>query len=478
MANVGTINPPEGFVLENHQDSNSNDSQLPAGFQMENNNPAPIIQQNNNVQKGSLLNPLDMISVIANRPSMLKYAMQNPINFQQHPFKRALQDAGAGFEVMEGIPAAAGLALQQGKPQNILPNIGGVLQGNYPAQRGDIMRAIGTPEPLAATVGLMSGMTPGSTPTNSLVGKTAGLANLLPENMAVNAIGKGIGNVSNTIGLTNLINTVGKPALAKVLSVFSQVPQQHVEKALSNPEILSNKWLANENNIVSNQYQKVVQPLIEDSSKTININPVKDIATDVGLLTKDGEFTRGFRKMTSVEQNKVLDWENQLSRGGDKSFNDVDGMIGEMDSALKKTYTQTDKGAVANFSNDGQRIINQMRTKLAAIRNSQYPEAGTVLDRYSNFKNAQNVYNSYNKYLPHLLQGLISGGVGMFHNAPLTAAMLINSVPKAQAGLIRSGAFATEMAKGIGAAGPEAAFNLWRMNQQNASDSNNQQTNQ
>lgn len=477
MANAGSVDTelPSGFILEDHSSvRSSEDPSLPPGFKIEDNsfqavnNPISKVSNNSSLIP-NLANPINMDSTIANRPSLLKNALQSPINFQQHPFKRILQDAGAGFEVMEGIPASLGLDIQQGKPQNILPNIGQVLQGNRPAQRGDIMRSIGIPEPLAATTGFLSGMTPGLTPTQGVIGKTAGIANLLPENMAMNAITKGIGQASNTVGLTNFMNAAIKPTLATGLSALSGVPQKFVNRALDNPNILSNRWLSKEGDFVKNQYQKVVQPLIDDSTKTINVNPIKNIAQDVGLITNSGEFTKGFRKMTQAEQNKVLDWENQLSRGGDKSFNDVEGILGEMDVALKKTYTQTDKGSIPNFSNDGQRIINQMQSRLRAIRNSQFPDAGKVLDRYSDFKQAQNVYSAYNRLAPHMIQSILNTGAGFIHNPTLSAFLGVNMIPKVQGTLIRSGAFAGETGKGalLGGSSPEAMFNLWRASQQN-----------
>ena len=112
---------PKGAVVldEDNSQSSSNNSQpnspivppgaIVIGDDTSNNTTSKTLP---NSQTASLSNPQNMDAIIAQRPSLLKNALQNPIDFSQHPFKRTLQDAGAGFEAMEGVPASIGLDLQ------------------------------------------------------------------------------------------------------------------------------------------------------------------------------------------------------------------------------------------------------------------------------------------------------------------------------------------------------------------------------
>lgn len=67
----------------------------------------------------------------------------------------ALQTA-AGQEGFESAQSTPMLALQRGRPQDILPDLVKVLKGERVTERGDVLRAAGAPEPVAATVGVLS----------------------------------------------------------------------------------------------------------------------------------------------------------------------------------------------------------------------------------------------------------------------------------------------------------------------------------
>ena len=143
-----------------------------------------------NKEKPSLRNPIAPEELMASRGNYIKDIQQNPLTMK-HPIGSALRVAGAGLDVLEGIPASIGLDLQAGNIKNIPSNIGKVVAGQRVPQRGDIMRAIGTPEGVASTVGLVSGG-----------------AKLAPETMATNALGSMVGKVALKTGLPQLVSRV------------------------------------------------------------------------------------------------------------------------------------------------------------------------------------------------------------------------------------------------------------------------------
>lgn len=93
---------------------------------------------------------------IANRPSMMSDLMEKPPleTFTKHPVGTTLRTLLGAAELMQGAGASTALDLQRGRPQDILPNLNKVLQGQRPAEYGDVFRGAGMPETAAATAGL------------------------------------------------------------------------------------------------------------------------------------------------------------------------------------------------------------------------------------------------------------------------------------------------------------------------------------
>ena len=418
-----------------------------------NESPANMFQNFLNGQTIQDVNPM-----ISQRPSILKDALVNPIDAKQHPFQRPLQDIAAGFEVLEGIPSSIALDIQSGKTKDIIPNIGKVLSGQRPAQRGDIMRAIGVPEPLAATIGLISGMAGGG--GTSKVSKLASISKLLPENIALSMLAKAGSVAAKVSGLKSLVQNYGKPAIARTLSILSQVPKEKVEQAINNPNFLSRRFLNQERESVQGAYKKVIQPLIEDSSKRIDLTGLD--VNDLGLVNASGEPTKVWESMTRTEQAKVMRWTQKIfSTKGDFSFNAVDGLKGQMDEALDSVYRKEAKGIPVDYSNDFIRVTRQLRDKVNGAVTKQYPKVGEVLNRYADYKSGELLYKSFEMYHPHLWQGLISAGITTTKPS-IGLTIAASTIPKVQALGIRGSAFGNEILRQSGSAIPEAFFDQYR----------------
>lgn len=398
--------------------------------------------------------------IIGNRPSILKDAVNNPIDFKQHPFKRSLQDIGATFEVLEGVPSSIGLDLQEGKPQNIIPNIKKVFSGERPAQRGDILRTLGVPEPIAATIGFMSGLGTGVASSKSVISKMASMTKYLPDNVLANIGGKGASVAYKATGLKSLVDNYGKPAIARTLSILSQVPVEQVNDAIDNPQFLSRKFLNSEKEAVQSQYKKVINPLIDDSSKKVNFKNFD--VSNLNFVSASGEPTKAWQSMRPSERNKMANWLSKLS-SGEMSFNNADALKGQMDEALSSTYRREAKGIAVDYSNDFIRSTKQLRDSINNTIKVQYPEVGKVLDRYSKYKSGELLYKAFDVYHPHLWQTLIGGGIGM-GNRGVGAAMIAGSIPKVQGLGIRGGGLVSEALGQSGAGIPEAMFEQYRQN--------------
>lgn len=415
-------------------------------------------------EKKSVRTPFAGEQAISRRPSILQEAAVNPITPQdyiQHPFKTTGKSIGrkigGAMEIAEGIPADVALALQRRRPDQIPSDIMNTLSGQRPAQRGDIMRELelenrGLPsEAIASTVGLVSGG-----------------AKLAPETIVTDTIVKGIGSAALKTQLPQLIGKYGKDSVAKAISVFGQVPEDQVAKAIQNPNILSNKFVRESIKKSQEAYKKVVQPLIDDSSKKVKTDSLKNLPEELGLINKSGEWTKTASSMKPSEMNKILKWENRLQKG-EMSFNQADALIGEIDSSLKNVYkltgTKGEKISMQMNSDDFIRTAKTMRKKLSDVVKSQYKEAGKVMDDYKTAKTAETVYKNFDRWLPHLMPAIVANAAATplgIKNPALFGVATLAAVPKLQGYGIRAADIAKRNIGKSGAMATEAIFDEWR----------------
>lgn len=186
------------------------------------------------------------------RGSAIADLIQNPPETDKggytHPLGTLLRYMQGAGEYAQGIPSSVGLDLQQGQPQNIVPNLGKVLTGQRPAQTGDIYAGAGLPEPLAAGMGLFTDvmLTPGGARGTVAAGK-AGI-NVTTKGMsALKDIFKATTNVDKAQrakqGLDAVRTTLGKAkeiAMQEIKDLpvdfdWSKAPEK-VIKAIQKPE--------------------------------------------------------------------------------------------------------------------------------------------------------------------------------------------------------------------------------------------------
>lgn len=374
-------------------------------------------------------------SLITNRPNNIKSLIKDPTTldrFIKHPLGTSLRTVGGALDYLEGVPASIAIDLQKGKPKDILNNLGKVATGERVPQRGDLLRNLGVGELTSSTIGLLSG--------GAKLSPDTALGKVIFENKAIN-------------GLTNAVSKVGVDGLSKIMSVVGDVPQKDILSALNNPNFLSKSWLNKSEKIVQKKYEDVVKPLINDNTKRVNTSSLKNVVEDLGILQKNGDFTKAFDSMKAGEKRNFLNWEKKINQNN-LSFNDVDSLIGQMDSALDATYKMKRAGKEIDYSKDFVRNTTQLRNKLNAVRKSQYPDAGAVLDEYALIKTGQNVYKNFDRWLPHWMPAITANAgaavLGGFHNPQFFGAATLTAIPKLQATGIRLGAQTAITEGGLG----------------------------
>lgn len=367
-------------------------------------------------------------ALMSNRNNMIRDLIKDPSTlerFKKHPVGTSLRTIGGAFDYLEGVPSSIAIDLQKGKPKDILSNLMKVATGERVPQRGDILRNIGTDELLASSAGLL-----------------AGGVKISPET----ALGKMIFNNPVVDKFTKVIATHGADALAKAVSVVGGIPKEKALQAIKNPNFLDKNWIAKKLGIAQKQYKAVVQPIIDDNTNRVNTSSLKNISEDIGVIQKNGDFTKSFESMNAREQRFFLKIENKI-HGNNLSFNDVDSLIGQIDESLSAVYKSKDAGKAVDYSDDFVRNITKMRNSLNDLRKRQYPQIAQVLDDYQTVKTAKNVYSHFDRWLPHFLPAITANAgaalVGGVHNPAIFGVATLGAIPKLQAGAIKLGSQAS-----------------------------------
>lgn len=374
---------------------------------------------------------------IGSRGNLIQDLVKDPTTLgrlQKHPVGTTLRTLGGAFDYLEGFPSSIAIDLQQGKPENILKNLTKVATGERVPQRGDILRNLGINEFASSTIGLLSG--------GAKLSPDTALGKIIFENPAVNKLGEAI-------------SKYGVSGFSKAISIFGGIPQEKVTQALNNPNFLSSSWVKKNLTNVQNQYNKVVNPLIQDNSNRVNTSRLNNVTEELGLIQKNGEFTKAFESMNKAEQKRFLDWENKI-HSKDMSFNEADSLIGQMDEALSATYKAKDAGKTVDYSDDFVRNTTQLRNKLNEVMKQQYPEFGKIKDEYSMVKTAQSVYKHFDRGLPHFLPAItVNAGaatLGGLSNPTLFGIATLGAIPKLQAQGIKTASLIgknAEISKGL-----------------------------
>lgn len=380
----------------------------------------------------------------------------HPLDTVMKPLVTGLKGLAVPLQRVQSAIANPALEIQKGNINPIslaktsMQGITGKSKGEY----GDLIRTTGfggnDNEFLAGTTGLL-----------------ASGAKFAPETMTTNAIASGLGKAALATKIPQLVSAFGNKVVSKALSVFSQVPEESMSKALSNPKYLKAGWLKKEGKRVGEEYQRVIKPLLDNSKNKVDVSSLKDVASDLGMISKSGEWTKEVTSLKPGEVRKILKWEQAVQKGS-LSFNQVDALIGEMDSSLQPLYRSKEQGKVIAYSDKFKRLTNVFRGKLNELRKTQFPEAGKVLSDYEAFKAGETVHRNFDRWLPHLIPSIVGGAAASalgFSGAGAYAPLTLGAIPKLQGYGIRA---VDLLSRNIGKSGailPEVAFNEWKNNQ-------------
>lgn len=299
MAIDNSILPPipEGFQLKDSSSGTANTSTLPPipdGFQLKNsgedlNKSAPDQWEDS------------ANSRLSARPSALAEQAKDPATldrFIKHPVGTTLRTLQGAGELMQGVPASIALDLQQGKPQNILPNLGKVVTGQRPAEYGDVLTGAGAPEGVSKVGGLAmdTALTPGGAEgvvdlakggINSIksgaqaIGKKAGLFDLAKANQQLKnpealaqSVRESVFNNKNQQGKIFSQKLDALSAKNPNVSVDLSDPIQRLKDAMSNSE--ENPGLSSQvkgiiKSIKDPQKAKMIQDIIDNPDKATNL---------------------------------------------------------------------------------------------------------------------------------------------------------------------------------------------------------------
>lgn len=256
---------------------------------------------------------------IANRPSMMASLMEDPTTLQrfaQHPLGTTLRTLGGAAELMQGVGASTALDLQRGQPQNILPNLMKVLQGQRPAEYGDVFRGAGLPEGAAATAGLATdlALSPGGANVMAKVPKgLSAIKGILKWDSALKQA------QNSKLALDGLRTTLGQAkqiALQEVKDIPAEIDWSEVPK----------KALA----AINNPIYKVE---MDESGKIINtignLDKVKTALQDI-VTTKD------FVEAGKMETRAIMQFAGKVRNAMVKAADDAGKP--ELGKALEKYH--------------------------------------------------------------------------------------------------------------------------------------------
>jgi hypothetical protein len=319
---------------------------------------------------------------IAERPSAVASLIKEPTTLEslkQHPFKTPLKTVSGAWEMLEGIPADIGLALQRGRPQDIGGDIIKTFMGERPAQIGDIYRGAGVPEPLAATGGLALTALKG-TPTSAL-----GEVTMNPF-------------VKTAKYLGNIAKESSMPVITKAMKFMAGIPEAHTKYAIENPDLLQYSNLKKLGDKASKMMEDHVVPLEDNPQAKVDMKPVFDKLKEMRMTTKTGELTAMTAKLTDKEHLFIKNVLTELQgyAGSNKpTFARVRYLLGRMDDILSPTYKQRYKG-IEPVTDVYQGMVGFLRKAVrGSINQDNFPQADNALQLYAEHATAKNVYKSF-----------------------------------------------------------------------------------
>ena len=305
-----------------------------------------------------------LLDVVTKKPEYVKESLaRGKIPAIEHPFQTALdvatviprkflgvplQAAASGAKLAEGAVASAGLAIQRGKPEEILPDVFKTIKGERQAELGDIPRAAGVPEPVSSAIGLLSTMgllTP--TATFKSAGKMIAKPGVVAKEAGaeVSAVGKILAKPFKAAGektvqtFKTLLGPNQSQLKADIGKIKSEVSAAQSAKASINLGI-DEKALA-EKAIAESQLKEIKDTFAENNKRlSIEFNKARGQSVE-----KIREVLRESNSALSANYRVFLDTvENDLIKSGQQMTK------GELDDILNKVFIRAQEGAVPESS--------------------------------------------------------------------------------------------------------------------------------
>jgi len=271
---------------------------------------------------------------IAERPSQWQALKNLLTQTAEHPFKTLLdptlflkQNLALGEGIGRSIEAPianTGLSLQRGRLSALQDLIGGI-SGNRPGELGDIMRSVGTPEPLAALTG-MAGMAGVFGGANKVLSQSP-VKTLTQAKGEMSAIGKGVSNISQKAieTIKNIPNKFFRGGLSKAEAI--RVESEYGASNGSLIEQVKNKL----NNVVSqaeNLYKKAVNSFKGNAINTQEFyQTVQKGLREKGWVDLQGiptsRYKSGLDPVMDKLTNMYLDMQNLPTNAGKKVIGQV-----------------------------------------------------------------------------------------------------------------------------------------------------------
>ena len=386
---------PQGFVVDQPSSqapasntSASGTGNLPPGFVVDGDTtaqPKPLPEQWADTSNARL----------AARPSALAEQAQDPATlgrFIKHPVGTTLRTLQGAGELIQGVPSSIAMDLQQGKPQNILPDLGKVVTGQRPAQYGDVLAGAGAPEPLAKVGGLAmdTALTPGGAEGAVDLAKGAG-----------NVIKSGAQAVGQKTGLFDLMKA--NQALKNPEKMAQDVRASLLDPKTGQKAQWGKDFEQRLNNLIAQKPYDSVNLQSEVSSMR---SAMDDAETNPGLASQIKSVIRTIKNPDAAKtMSEIIDDPSKAANLTLKQSQDLKVAI-QNTPAIKMKLAQ---GRFANYTQGDLELLDLLHNvKLKQAEN--FPELADVRQPYADKMTAYNLVK--NKFKPGQLEGNIKNGFG------------------------------------------------------------------
>lgn len=272
---------------------------------------------------------------INNRPSMIASLIKDPstlTRLQQHPLGTILRTLGGAAEYAEGIPSDVGLALQKGNLSSLPQDILSTIQGQKPAQYGDLIRTTGfggiLNNPISATIGTLAslGTNIGANRAAELTTQPAvnGLDKILnpgtpdlikrAQDIATQILQPSKGELTDYLSQGKVLPAVEQAAKIITKSKNYGDLTQNINNSIKTIFDQRNDILKNNNFPVNTDYMKPLQDLIDDTIQRGQATP-SEIQQMQDVMSREQAFhtqnVGSFDRLAAQDRKEYLQNQTQ-----------------------------------------------------------------------------------------------------------------------------------------------------------------------